>query len=393
MSVYYKWFRSFFGCSQIKVTGNAESFINALSQKNIYFWGSKIDENQSLTLYGSVFSAGQIVDTAEKMGYDVDVVQRYGLPFVFEKYKKRYGIMIGAVIAWAILFLTSLTVWEVRVAERSGEDPQKICALLEQCDLKMGTFLPTLNVRAVENQFLLNNPEYSFLAVNIYGTVANVEIRRASEKDDVEDKSKLCDVVAVKEGTVVSVEAYGGSPVVKKGDRVCEGDMLISSYMEGSFGVVRYVHAYGKVLAAVNYEYTVDVPLEYVDMELTGREASKMSFRLLGFEARLFGDENSPYQKCNVISSEERLEIFGIKFPVEIEKSVYYETKAVKKRQSEKEAEIKALKDYESYKAREIKGEIISESYECVFDEEQGVVRLIGVLSVVEDIGEKIFLE
>jgi similar to stage IV sporulation protein len=301
--------------------------------------------------------------------------------------------MVGAVLAWAILFLSSLTIWEVRVSERSGEDPQKICRLLEECGLELGTFLPTLNVRAVENQFLLNNPQYSFLAVNVYGTVANIEIRRASQKGETEDKEKQCHVVAKREGTIISVEAYGGSPAVKKGDKVSAGDMLISSFMEGSFGVVRSVHAYGKVMAEVNYEYVTEIPLEVETIFLTGKETAKTSVRLLCFQADLFTDEKSPYNKNQIVSTVDRIELFGIKLPIEVQKAVYLEEKSFKKTISEKEAELKALKDYEMYKEREIKGEIISESFETVLDKEKGVLKLKSNFCVIEDIGEKIYIE
>ncbi len=393
MSVYYKWFRGFFGCSKIKIEGMAEKILNVLSEREIYFWGTQVDEDGNLYVFGSVFSAGRIVETALELGLKADVVQRVGLPFVFEKYKKRYGIMVGAVLAWAILFLSSLTVWEVRVASRSGEDPQKICALLEECGLKMGTFLPTLNVRKVENQFLLNNPQYSFFAVNIYGTVANIEIRRASQRGEPEDKSSLCHVVATKDGTIISVEAYGGSPVVKKGERVSAGDMLISSFMEGSFGVVRSVHAYGKVMAAVDYEYVKEIPLDYISTVRTGRETSKTSIRLLCFQGDFYKNEESPYNKTQIVSSRERIDLFGIKLPIEVQKAVYYEEQDEKIILTEKEAEAKAIMDYEMYMEREIKGDIISEAHEVVFDSEKRVVRLKGVFSVVEDIGEKVYLE
>lgn len=393
MSVYYKWYRSLFGCTRLKIDGEAETVINELSRRHIYFWGTSIDSDGKFTLYGSVLSADKIIQAVTFLGFDVEVIDRKGIPFFFEKYKKRYGIIVGVILAWAILFLSSLTVWEVRVAERSGEDSKEICALLEECGLKMGTFLPSLNVREVENQFLLNNPQYSFLAVNVYGTVANIEVRRASQKTEAEDKSKLCNVIAKKEGVIISVEAYGGTPVVKKGERVSVGDLLISSYMEGSFGVVRYVHAYGKVTATVNYEYKVDIPLKLETTVLTGRETEKTSFRLLCFSGKLYGDEKSPYVKSRVESTKERVCVFGIKLPLEVERLVYYEEEKTEKTITEKEAERKALTDYEQYKARELKGELISEAYEFTLDEEKNVLTLKAVISVAEDIGEKEFIE
>ncbi len=392
MSIYYKWYVSFFGYSKIKIKGQGEKLLNALLEKKIYFWGTVLEQDGDFSLCGSVLSAGQILDTADELGFETEIIQRKGLPFLFEKYKKRYGIFVGMVLAWAILFLSSLTVWEVRVAERSGEDPAHITALLEECGLSMGTFLPSLNVRAVENQFLLNNPEYSFLAVNIYGTVANIEIRRATKMQEPENKDEICDVVAGSSGTVISVEAYGGFPVVKKGDYVSQGDMLISSLMEGSFGVTRQVHAYGKVIAAVSYEYQVEIPLRYEAVVPTGKETSKTSVNVLCFGADLFLDESSPYEKCTVDSFEKRLDIFGIMLPIQVERAVYREQKTETVNGTPQLAEQKALKDFEDYKKREIKGEILSEATEGVLDSERGVFVFKGFLTVAEDIGIKSYL-
>ncbi len=393
MSVYYKWFRKLFGYSKIKIHAPAEEIINALSEKRVYFWDTQVDENGDVYICGSVFSASEIIDVATSLGFEANPCERVGLPFLFEKYKRRYGIMVGLILAWAIIFLSSLTIWDVRIAERSGEDPEKIKMLLKECGLEMGTFLPTLNVRAVENQFLLNNDEYSFLAVNVCGTVANVEIRRASKKGETEDKSQLCDVVASRDGTIISVEAYGGKPVVKKGDNVSEGDMLISSFMEGSFGVQRAVHAYGKVMAAVGYEYETEISLDGEIVSRTGRKSSKSSVSVLPFKLNLFKDEKSPFQRSDVENVREKVELFGIKLPLEINKTIYYETEKETLKLTRSEAEKRALKDYEMYKSREIKGGILSETYECYFDEEKSLCILKGYLTVEEDIGVKKYWE
>jgi similar to stage IV sporulation protein len=393
MSLYYKGFRRFFGYSKIKISGNADKLLNELVEKKIYFWGTEIDNDGKIYICGSVFSSREILEVSEKLGYETEILLRKGLPFVFEKYKKRYGIFVGMILFWAILFLSSLTVWEVRIAERSGEDPQKIVELLEECGLSMGTFLPSLNVREVENQFLFNNPEYSFLAVNISGTIANVEIRRAIPREDVDKKGDPCNVIAKKEGTVISVEAYGGSPAVQKGDFVSQGDLLISSFMEGSFGVVRSVSAYGKVIAAVSYEYVVEIPLEYETIVPTGREETKTAIKLLCFNANLFFDSEAPFEKCSIESSEKRMKIGEIMFPVQVEKSVYREERIEKASRTKVVAEQKAYDTYENYKSREIKGKILSEATEGEFDENKKAYVLKCFLTVAEDIGEKQPLE
>ncbi len=393
MSVYYKWFRSVFGCSRLEIKGECEKLLNTLAEKGVYFWGTKIKEDGSLNINGSVFSAGKIIEEGEKLGCEVSVLKRIGLPFLAEKYKKRYGIIVGLVVSWAFLFLSSLLVWDVQIAERSNEDPQKICSYLEKYGLETGTFLPTLNVRAVENQFLIEHPEYSFIAVNVCGTVARVELRHALKGGEVENLDVPSNVVAQKSGTVISVEAYGGSPVVKRGDVVEEGDLLISSFMEGSFGVTRSVHAYGKVMASVSYEFEVEIPFEYEVSSLTGREESKMSFQFLGLNVPFFSEENSSFEKCVARSEKKRLEIFGIKLPLELEKVVYFEQEKKNVILSENEVKKKALEEFERWKSREIKGEIISEIADVTFDAEGKTCVIKASLIVEENIAETVLSE
>lgn len=393
MSVYYKWFRNFFGSSLLEIRGEKEKLINVLSEKGIYFWGTEIKEDGSMNINGSVFSAGKIIEEGEKLGCTVSVLKRKGLPFLAEKYKKRYAIMVGVIIAWAFLFLSSLVVWDVQISERSGEDPQKICEYLEKCGLETGTFLPRLNVRAVENQFMIEHSEYSFIAVNVCGTVARVELRRAVKAGDPENLAIPSNVVAQKSGTVISVEAYGGSPAVKSGDVVEEGDLLISSFMEGSFGVQRSVHAYGKVKAAVSYEFETEIPFEYEISSLTGKEETKKNFKILGFNVPFFSDEKTSFEKCVAISEKKRLEIFDIKLPLEVERVEYLEQAKEIIILTENEAEKKALEEFERWKSREIKGEIISEVWDVTFDENGKACKLKASLIVEEDIAKTVLLE
>ncbi len=396
-NVYYGAFRRIFGCTLIELKCEdhiSSKILNELSQKNIYFWGTTPLENGGISLYGSVFSAAEIIETAENLGAETSVLKRIGLPFVFERYKRRYGIFIGLVLAWAILFLSSLTIWEVKVASRSGEDEKKICSLLKECGLDMGTFLPTLDIRAVENQFLLNNPEYSFLAVNINGTVANVEIRRATQKTDAENKDRVCNVVASKSGIIISVEAFGGFPLVKRGDTVEEGDVLISAFMEGSFGVTRAVHAYGKVEALVEYTFEARIPLAQKTSEQTGRKETKTFVQLLGFKIPLFSSVDSPFEKCIAESKSKRLSVFGISLPVVVEKVLYSETEPKDVFFSESQGEKAAFDDFELWKKREIKGEIVSESIESSALSSNGEEFVLKAsVFVSEDIGEKQFFD
>ncbi len=393
MSVYYKFYRSFFGFSKMKISGEKEKLLNALAKNEIDFWGAEITEDNALLLYGSVISSGKIIREAENLNCEVEIVQRKGLPFIFDKYKKRYGIFAGIFLAWGIIFFTSLFVWEVNVTATNPEENRKILEGLEKCGLEMGAFLPDIDVRQIENDFLMNNPEYSFLAINICGTVANVEFRHAVDSEKTPSEDSICNIVASKRGTIVMVEAYDGSPAVKVGDTVSEGDLLISAYMQGRLGVWRGVHAYGKITAAVYYDFQTEIPLSSAQIFYTGEEKTKSSIKLFAMEADLFLNENSPYEKCEVKSKKEQLSIGKIKLPIIVEKSTYYEQESRPIELTPDEAKLKGDTEFNLWKEREISGKIISEKVNGVFDEEKNAYILSATVTVLEDIGREQVIE
>lgn len=85
------------------------------------------------------------------------------------------------------------------------------------------------------------------------GTNIIVTIVEAEEKPKIINKDEYCNIVANKKGMVTKITANSGTAIVKVGDIVEKGDILIGGYMEGKYTGTRYVHAKGKVEARVWY--------------------------------------------------------------------------------------------------------------------------------------------
>ena len=68
-------------------------------------------------------------------------------------------------------------------------------------------------------------------------------------KPEIIDEEEYCNVVANKEGIILKVNARNGTPLVKEGDVVKQGDIVIGGWMEGKYTGIRYVHAQGEVEA------------------------------------------------------------------------------------------------------------------------------------------------
>ena len=67
------------------------------------------------------------------------------------------------------------------------------------------------------------------------------------------NENEYCNIVAKQRGVITKITADTGTAVVKVGDIVEKGDILIGGYMQGKYTSARYVHAKGKVKAKVWY--------------------------------------------------------------------------------------------------------------------------------------------
>ena len=103
------------------------------------------------------------------------------------------------------------------------------------------------------------------MGIDIEGTNAKVEVVEAKQKPDIIDPEDYCNIISDKEGMIVKITAKNGTQMVKEGDIVQKGDILIGGWIEGKYTGTRYLHSEGEILAKVWYSkkekmtYTQDV--------------------------------------------------------------------------------------------------------------------------------------
>ena len=75
-----------------------ERAINLLHTNMIYIKELKIDEGDFFTLCIARNTLAKVERLLDKSGIKVYSIKRRGLPFIINKYKKRYGVFIGAIV-------------------------------------------------------------------------------------------------------------------------------------------------------------------------------------------------------------------------------------------------------------------------------------------------------
>ena len=124
---------------------------------------------------------------------------------------------------------------------------------------------------------------------------------------------------------IVKINAQNGTAVVKEGDIVTKGTVLIQGWLEGQFTGIRYVHANGEVQAKVWYSQKISVPLKQTKKIKTGKEENKYSVKINNFEINL--PKGVPkFQNYDTIETSKKLKLFSdFYLPIEIQQKTYQE--------------------------------------------------------------------
>lgn len=118
-----------------------------------------------------------------------------------------------------------------------------------------------------------------------------------------------------------------GTPLVKEGDIITKGSVLVGGWLEGKYTGIRYVHANGDVQAKVWYSQKVEVSLKQVEKIQTGNLENKYSVMINNFEIN-FMKGVPKFENYDTIETSKKLKLFSdFYLPIEIKTRTYQEYK------------------------------------------------------------------
>ena len=246
-----------------------ERFINICSKKQIILWNLERKDNITLVADIDKKEFKRLREITRKTKCKVKIQKKIGLPFVVRKYKKRKIFLILLVLIFLLIFSLSHFIWNIDVECSSNISKDEIISLVETEGLKIGVLKNSVDTKEVINKLRLERDDIAWAGIEIKGTNAIIKIEEADAKPDIIDDDDYCNIVADKEGVITKISAGNGTPLVKEGDVVKNGDVLIAGYMEGKYTGRQYVHSIGEVQAKVWYKNTQKVYFKETKKEET----------------------------------------------------------------------------------------------------------------------------
>lgn len=216
------------GCLRIEVRGGRmERFLNVALEDGLSLWEvQRTPDRMRLTLTIQDFRRLRRAVRASRCR--VHILRRSGCPFVAARLRARPALVAGAMACVALLLWLSGHVWLVRV-QISGPhqlDPRAILAVAAEAGLKPGAWKRRVDAEQVQAHIQRRIPQVSWAVIRVQGTRAVIEVvEKAAVK--VPGQAPCINLVARKNAVIEDVIPFQGEPMVKKGDVVRAGDILV----------------------------------------------------------------------------------------------------------------------------------------------------------------------
>lgn len=241
-------------------SGCPERVVNLCAGAEVPFWDVRWLSPVELTLRTTRRGLAQVRQAARQVGAAATVRREQGAPLLARRLRRRYVLLAGLLLTVLLVLEGNFTIWEFRVSGNETVPDEVILRALEDYGITIGTRSLDIDQKDMRSHVLLELKDVVWLAVNVKGCVAQVQVvERVRGQAVVEDR--LTNVVARCPGLVTRVEALGGQAMVLPGATVTQGQLLISGAVDLDNGGLRWQRGMGRVWARTWYELTAQVPL------------------------------------------------------------------------------------------------------------------------------------
>ncbi|MBR6532943.1 MAG: sporulation protein YqfD [Clostridia bacterium] len=306
-------YRFFCGVLKVEFFGvYPEKVLNLCARNGINVWSARYKKQK---IYCKMIARDFLLlhKILRKSGIKVHILEKRGFPFFIRKYNKRFGIVLGLIIFFSFLQIMSGYIWIIDVVGNETVKESEIISHCEEIGIKQGIRKSKISPKADAQELLLKNDKLAWGSLNIEGCRLTVNVTEITEKDA--DNSIATNLVATADGIVKHIDVKSGNCLVKVGDVVKKGDVLVSGIIE-NMSETKFVRCRGEIFAETQTEVILKENLTRKETVPNGKLKNKRAFEFftlkiplyLGAEKGLFETENSVWQ----------LKLFGQNLPIKI---------------------------------------------------------------------------
>ena len=234
-----------------------------------------------------------------------------GLFGFLKRLRRRTGVISALSLFFAVYFLLSSFVWDVRIEGNAEIKEATIIADLDNEGFGVGDIWRRIDKNAIETDFLSKNPEISWISINRRGTVAYVRIVESENVGLKEENApQYSNIVADRDAVIKEIIAEKGVAVVKPGDVVRKGDVLISGVAETESGTL-FCRAEGSVIGQCVDTVSAEARKRVQKKVYVKKSVAEVRLKFLNFFINIFKNYGICQNDYDIIENERVYALFG----------------------------------------------------------------------------------
>lgn len=383
-------FNYILGYVNIKIEGfYIERFINICKSKGILLWNMKREKSSILYANIGINDFKILKNIAKTSSCNIKLTKKMGLPFIFNKYKKRKIFFILLIFVLLVLLISSNYIWNIEIIGDNKIDKNEIIEELKNNGLSIGVAKSKLDTKSVINDIRMKREDIAWIGIDIKGTNAIVEIVESEKKPDIVKTDEYCNIISEKSGIITRINVSNGTAKVKVGDIVKEGDILVEGKLEGKYTEPIYVHAAADIEIKTWYSIRKNFEYKQVIEQKTGNTETKYSIKINNLQINFY-KVLSKFENYDTISENKKLSLFSnFYLPIEIIKKENYEKKYEAVQYSKDELKKKSINELEEELNKQINEERNILNRYVNIKENNEFIDIELVYEVLESVGTK----
>lgn len=351
----------------------SERILNIAAQNRITLWNSHLVK-KGIESNITVKNFLRLRTIMRKSKIRAHILYKKGLPFKLKKNQKRIGLLAGALIFTVILEVASGYIWVIDITGNQKVKSEEIIAACENIGIHTGVKKSKINPKNQREKLLLEFEKLAWASLNIEGCRLTVNV---SEVKDIDKKEAPCNLKASGDGIIKKIDVTTGNCLVKVGDTVKKGDVLVSGVVERSDGTA-FVCSTGTVIATTKRTVTVSGEYKKTVSYENGKTKTKRVLEFFNIKIPLYlGSEKaeflSEFKTHNIT-------LFDSKLPITV-----YEKNFKFINQEEitlsKEKLTKELEEMAEQKLKELKAESFTMENSEITETDKGLTLTITVVA------------
>lgn len=317
------------GYVKILIIGNNyDRFLNLCAFHEISLWDLKPD-GESYEAYILRKDFKKLKSIVKKSHAVVRITERHGLPFFIHKNRKRKVYLAGIAVAFVFMVWLSAHVWSIQIEGNLSQTDDVVFEYLGQSGISHGMWKSKVDCKELAAELRNYFTEFAWVAAELKGTRLVIHVKegimdvKETESGSVSDEPSS--LAASCSGVVDSIFVRKGTPMVKAGDQVEKGTILVSGALpiyndEKEIASYQYVSADADIVIKRERKYQDVVSFIGSEKQYTGKE--KINWMVwLGEEAFALPANLDDFEKYDMLSELTQLRLTeNFYLPVYIQK-------------------------------------------------------------------------